>query len=118
MSGVEFKSLIPKLAMLTLCVHYEHLNCNYRPQTKFAKVMFLHLYVILPMGGCLGPGPGGVSRPRPRKCLPGRGVSRPRPGGVCILACTEADHSKRLLLRTVSILLKCILVNLKNASTL
>ena len=28
--------------------------------------------------GCL---PRGVSRPRPRKCLPGGGVSRPRPGG-------------------------------------
>ena len=59
-------------------------------QTKFTKVMFLHLSVILFTGG--------LSRPRPRGDLP-RGVSRPRPGGGvqaqacgrCILACTEAD---------------------------
>ena len=32
----------------------------YRPQTKFAKVMLLHLSVILfTGGGCLGPGPRG-----------------------------------------------------------
>ena len=38
----------------------------YHPQTKFAKVMFLHQSVILfTGGGCLGPGPGGY-RPRPR----------------------------------------------------
>ena len=42
----------------------------YRPQTKFAKVMFLHLSVSHSVhgGGCPGPGPGG-----------------------CILTCTEAD---------------------------
>ena len=48
---------------------------NYRPQTKFAKVMFLHLSVILFRGG-LGPGPGG----RLGGLLLG-GVSRPRPSG-------------------------------------
>ena len=40
-------------------------------------------------------------------------VSRPRPRG-CILACNEAEPpppSRRLLLRVVSILLECILVN-------
>ena len=32
----------------------------YRPQTKFAKVMFSHVSIILSTGGgCLGPGPGG-----------------------------------------------------------
>ena len=35
----------------------------YRPQTKFAKVMFLHLSVSHSVqgggGGCLGPHPGG-----------------------------------------------------------
>ena len=110
--------------------------------TKFAKVMFLHVSVILsmgevsrprPRGEVWGVWPGGVSRPRPRGggwgvwpggCPgPGRGVvsrprsgvgglSRPRPGGVCIPACTEADPpSRRLLLLTVRILLECILVN-------
>ena len=72
----------------------------YRPQTKFAKVMFLHLSVILftwgglPGEGCPGPGlegvcPGvveaqawGVSRPRPRGCPgPGLGHPGPVPGG-------------------------------------
>ena len=52
----------------------------------------------------------GVSRPRPS----GGRVSRPRPRGVCIAACTEANTppppSRRLLLRTVRILLECILV--------
>ena len=32
----------------------------YRPQTKFAKVMFSQLSVIMSTGGCLGPCPGGV----------------------------------------------------------
>ena len=79
----------------------------YRPQTKFVKVMFLHLsfshsvhrercgggdwYPSIP---CRSPGPhpggrlrglGGVSRP-----TPGRGVSRPTPRGClpsCMLGC-------------------------------
>ena len=48
---------------------------NYRPQTKFAKVMFLHLSIILFTGG--------VSRSTPRGMLGGlaRGVSRPPPRG-------------------------------------
>ena len=46
---------------------------NYRPQTKFAKVMFLHVSVC-PQGGCLGPDPGEILRG-----LAGEGVSRPRP---------------------------------------
>ena len=71
---------------------FRHANLYfYRPQTKFAKVMFLHVSVILSMGG-------GVSRPRPRGEVgwSGQGgvqaqarevVSRPRPrpgggGGV------------------------------------
>ena len=50
----------------------------------FAKVIFLHLSVILfTGGGCLGLGPVGclpreVSRPRPGGC------SGPGPGGVCL----------------------------------
>ena len=47
-----------------------------------------------------------MSRPRP-----GGGGSRARPRGPCIPACTEAyTPSRRLLLRTVRILLECILV--------
>ena len=52
-------------------------NGFYRPQTKFAKFMFLHVSVC-PRGGgipaCLAGLQGGVSRSTPR------GVSRPRPG--------------------------------------
>ena len=83
-----------------------HLNF-YQLQTKFVKVMFLHLSVILFTGGVkprprgvwpgVCPGPhGGVSRPTPEGRL---GVPRPTPGGVqapahggCIPACTEADN--------------------------
>ena len=62
--------------------------------------------------GVSRPTPRGVSRPTPR------GVSRPTTGGVCISACTEADTptpppSRRLLLRSVRILLECILVEYK-----
>ena len=61
----------------------------YHPQTKFAKVMFLHLSFICSQWGCLWPGPGevgvclgGVSRPRPRGGWGSAlGVSRPRPKG-------------------------------------
>ena len=56
--------------------------------------------------GCPGPSPGGLSRPRP-----GGGVSRRRPGG-CLPrgGPTPPPPSRRLLLRTVRILLECILV--------
>ena len=59
-----------------------HLCVNYRPQTKFAKVMFLHVSVILSTGvGSPGPYPGrrlgglarGVSRPIPRGEVEGSG---------------------------------------------
>ena len=69
------------------------LTYYYRPQTKFAKVMFLHVSVILstgggvsrpiPGGGC-GVWPGGVSRPIPRGEFEGsgrRGFPGPGPGG-------------------------------------
>ena len=59
-------------------------------------------------GGCV-PGPGG---PGPgRYLVPGGGLSAPG-GGVGIPACTEADTARQkwLLLRTVRILLECILV--------
>ena len=55
--------------------------CFYRPQKKFAKVMFLHMSVC-PQGGLQAHTQGevrgsgrGVFRPIPRG-----GVSRPRPG--------------------------------------
>ena len=103
-----------------------HIYYIYRPQTKFAKVMFLHVSVIQSIEGYPSmpckvvsqhalqvsrgvsmPTPeGGVSRPTPR----GR-VSRPTPGGVCVPACTEADPTCGWLLpRVVQILLERILV--------
>ena len=62
-------------------VHY------YRPPTKFAKVMFLYVSVILSGRGLQAHTQGEVGGLA-------RGVSRPRPGGPgggCIPACTEAD---------------------------
>ena len=103
-------------ANLPPCLHYliwlqyspnKHLVTNYyRPQTKFAKVMFLHLSICSQEGpasrgvciwGCLHPGglhPGGL-----------------HPGGVCI----QADPLHWILRdkvneRAVRILLECILV--------
>ena len=85
-----------------------------------AKVMFLHLSVILSNGG--------VSRPRPRRgvCLggcpgpspgpgegvcPGGGCPGPDPGGgVSQHALRQTPPSRQLLLQTVRILLECILV--------
>ena len=78
----------------------------YRPQTKFAKVMFLHVSVILSTGGwgwgCLVPG----------GCLVLGGTwSRglPAPRGACSGGVEIPPW--RLLLRAVRILLECILVN-------
>ena len=42
---------------------YHH--AYYRPQTKFAKVMFLHVSVIPSTGGVPGPGGGCVETPPP-----------------------------------------------------
>ena len=49
--------------------------------------------VCLSTGGCRGPGglPRGVSRPRGCVQAQAWGVSRPRPSGVCIPACTDAN---------------------------
>ena len=91
----------------------------YRPQTKFAKVMLLHLSVILFTGGCLGPGPrgrlgGGLLGGCPGEFggLPGGGVQAQARGDVSQHALRQTPPtSRRLLLRTVRILLECILVN-------
>ena len=56
-------------------------NHFYRPQTKFAKVMFLHVSVILPTGGgCLVPG-GAWSRGW--GLVPGGVETAPRDGCCC-----------------------------------
>ena len=85
------------------------MNCCYRPQTKFAKVMFLHVFVILFTRGvgipaCIaglqahtrgeneGSGLGGVLRPTPRGKVERSGL-----GGLQahtqrgIPACTEGN---------------------------
>ena len=68
------------------------------------------------VGGCPGSHPAGPGPHLERvfRPIPG-GVSRPRPKG-CIPACTEADTPcRRLLLRAVRILLECIVVTDKRA---
>ena len=67
----------------------------YRLQTKFAKVMFLHVSVILSTGG------GGIlaciaglqthTQGRKFRGLAGGGSPGPHPWGVGIPACTEAE---------------------------
>ena len=98
-------------------------KCIITVRNQVAKVMFLQVSVCpqgesapgdggcLVWGGSLLPGvcawSGGV-------CSGGRGNlvwGVPDPGGVGIPACTEADpRERRLLLRTIRILLECILV--------
>ena len=55
-------------------------SCNYRPQTYFAKVMFLHVSVILSTGGgaCVV-APGG----RGAACVVALGGMHGCSGGVC-----------------------------------
>ena len=62
------------------------------------RLCFYTCLSFCPRGeGCLGSGPGGVSRPRPRAC-------------VCLSQYVLRHWGRRLLLRTVRILLECILV--------
>ena len=78
---------------------------------EVTKVMFLRMSVILSIGGaipaCIAGGipaclAAGGSAPGGGVCS--RGV--PAPGGGCV----DPPESRRLLLRTVRILLECILV--------
>ena len=83
--------------------HFTPVFHHYRPQTKFAKVMFLHLSVShsVHRRGCLGPCPraGGLPRrgpgPGPGPGPGGGGCPGPGPAAVCIPACTEADIPPR-----------------------
>ena len=45
--GLVYQSILPSYSMHTVLEQ----NCIYRPQTKFAKVMFLYVSVILSTGG-------------------------------------------------------------------
>ena len=91
---------MPSLCVLSAKLPQTLLN-YYRPQTKFAKVMFLQLSVSHSVhsrgfqahtrGGGVGGLGRGVSRPTPRgvsRPTPG-GVSWPRPGGVWISTCCD-----------------------------
>ena len=99
----------------------------YRPQTKFAKVMFLHLSVILFTGGvclsaCWDTTTSSLPPPRtrhtPRPCThpwdqTPHGADRPgtrHPPTPQEQTPHPSPGSRRLLLRTVHILLECILV--------
>ena len=112
---------------------YIHWNLStkpfYRLQTKFAKVMFLHVSVCpwcdrsrpMTQGDVGESGGGWVSRPRARGvggvwlegCPgPGPGRSRFRPGGGWVsqhVLSQTPPNSRQVLLRTVRILLECIL---------
>ena len=77
----------------------------YRPQTKFAKVVFTPVCHSVHKGGVQAQAQGGsaweVSRPRPRGC-PGPGLGE---GGVSQHALRQTPPKQ-----TVRILLECILV--------
>ena len=92
-------------------MHPTGMHSCYRPQTKFAKVIFLHVS-FCPRGEGLQThtwrGEGG----RLRGLAGGSLQVHTHGGGGCILTCTEADTPSRwLLLRAVRILLECILVS-------
>ena len=92
------------------CIHSMFAHYFYRTQTKFVKVMFSHLFVILFTvggGGCLpqcmlGYTPILLSRHPPEQTPPSLG-SRHTPPAQCTLRNTGNK-------RTVCILLECILV--------
>ena len=127
---IEFPFYLGKTP-LTYILHIIHI---YRPQKKFAKVMFLHVSVILSRGGypsmhCrfLSTGDGGVVSQRAFQVSrslawgqsPGPpwggssevwgGVSKPTPmGKLRSITWGVSRPSRQLLLRPVRILLECI----------
>ena len=99
-----------------------HYSMFYCPKRSWDKVIFSEACVknSIHMGSLQGHTQGevegsglGVFRSTPMEKVGGLagGVSRPRPKRLCIPPCTEADPptSRRLLLRSVRILLECIL---------
>ena len=95
---------------LAFCFHCFY-HFYYRPQTKFGKVMFLHVSVILSTGGGSAPLHAGIHPPVAESPT---GTDTPTPGSrppsgsrhppaQCILGDTGNK-------RAVSILLECILV--------
>ena len=94
--------------------------CNYRPQTKFAKVMFLHLSVShsVHRGGLpqcmLGYHPPGTRHP-PEQTPPGPGIPPADPLGPGNPLQTRHPPAQSMLgdtvkKRAVCILLECVLV--------
>ena len=70
-------------------------NCNYRPQTKFAKVMFLHLSVILFTGGVCLSARDQAPPPRPAPPLeqtPPSGSRHPSPPGAETATAADGTH--------------------------
>ena len=133
----SIKELRWGIADAVICVrwHGEYINNNYyyRPQTKFAKVMFLQVSVILSTGGaCMVAwggmvacvvAPGGACVVTPRGVGGMRGCSRGAcvvalggcawllpGGGVCVVAWDTMRYGDTINERAVRILLECILV--------
>ena len=99
------------LVSYTRCGRFAY--CFYRPQRSCGKVMFLHLSVILFTEGCLTQCMLGYTPSLPSACWGNPQADTPL-GRHSLQADTpRADTPSRwLLLRTVCILLECILVKI------
>ena len=92
-----------KFTLVTISWHKYDANCNYHPQTKFAKVMFLHLSVSHSVHG--GGGPASVHAgipPRTRhpreQTPPSLGADIPPPGSSPMLGDMVNKWAVRILL--------------------
>ena len=89
---------------------------NYRPQTKFAKVMFLHVSVCPQEGKTWAGTPPGRYTPLGRYTpWVGTPPGQVHPPGQVPPWCMLGDTGNK---RAVRILLKCILVHISNCSYL
>ena len=86
---------------ICICLYTSH---NYRPQTKFAKVMFSQASVILSMGV----GGGGSAASGGLVCPPGGwGLGKPPP--IWILRNTVNERAVRIVLECILVLCKFLL---------
>ena len=102
MRQIEARNFLhPKISILVNHVKLTHnlffRISPYRPQTKFAKVMFLHVSVILSMGGCLPHCMLGYATPIPGtrgRHPPGnRHPPGSRPPAQCMLGATSVWYA-------------------------
>ena len=105
------------MMMMMMMMNIMMWNAKYLPSTNEVverSCFYTYLSFCQRGGGLSRPRPRGVSRPRPGGVVCPGGCPGPGPGGrgVSQHALTQTPPSRRQLLRTVRILLECIIVYL------